>query len=451
MAMKTRETRTFGGRSGVRAGVALVAFGAAAGCQALVGIESSQVSDSDSGAPSKIDSGGALIPVPPEAGPDTSAAPNDTGVDADDSSDADAADTAVQPCTCAPDASATDAADAADAAECASGDRRCNGNTLQKCGVGARWEDETTCAVYCRNAQCEVPPSCSQIQTTCGTPADERSCCSAHLVAGGSFKRDYDGTTSGHTDSTYSAVVSSFLLDDFEVTVERFSRFVNAYPIAAPDAGAPHGSMPAPGAGKNPSDPTDTGWNAAWPLPKDRAELTSLLTTGPACDLATWGPPSHKPLTCATWYLAYAFCIWDGGRLPTEAEWNYAAAGGGGADGQRVYPWSSPPVSLTITPDDAVYQALSPDLVGSRLPKGAGKWLQADLGGNLSEWVADAYVVPYAKNPCEDCGDHTEGVDRSTRGGDYTGQNTLSRVGIRSSAPPELGFGYLGFRCARSK
>src|SRR5262249_34890732 len=62
---------------------------------------------------------------------------------------------------------------------------------------------------------------------------------------------------------------------------------------------------------------------------------------------STWttAPDANEdlPITCINFYEAYAFCIWDGGFLPSEAEWEYAAAGG---DEQRAYPWGAEPPGL---------------------------------------------------------------------------------------------------------
>jgi hypothetical protein len=82
-----------------------------------------------------------------------------------------------------------------------------------------------------------------------------------------------------------------------------------------------------------------------------------------------WADPpdaahANLPMNCMNWYEAFAFCAWDGGRLPTEAEWNYAAAGG---DQQRAYPWSSPPGALVLDAAHASYYD-GTDCVGDGLP-----------------------------------------------------------------------------------
>ncbi len=128
--------------------------------------------------------------------------------------------------------------------------------------------------------------------------------------------------------------------------------------------------------------------------------------------------------TCVNWDEAFAFCIWDDGVLPSEAEWEYADAGG--RRSTRV------PVGSTdrgTTPLYAIYgcnvQAdgglCRPAPVGSAT-MGAGKWGQHDLAGNVSEWTADFYAS-YV-DPCTDCVNATTIVGaRVMRGVDFFSTN----------------------------
>lgn len=114
-----------------------------------------------------------------------------------------------------------------------------------------------------------------------------------------------------------------------------------------------------PGSGANPHA-AGSGWQSAWnaSLSVDSNALKAAINCDPA-EYATWVEETDsgfwkdaRPINCITWHEALAFCIWDGARLPSEAEWNYAAAAG---SEQRVYPWSEPPTSTTIDPFHAVY------------------------------------------------------------------------------------------------
>ncbi len=283
-------------------------------------------------------------------------------------------------------------------------------------------------------------PSCSGLAATCG-PSGNDDCCKSLLVPGGTFYRSYDGWD--YTDKSYPATVSDFYLDKYELTVGRFRAFVNA-------GMGTQASPPAASAGAHPGI-TGSGWDSTWNT--KLAATTAALTTNLKCygGYLTWtdtaGSNESMPVNCLDWYTAFAFCAWDGGRLATEAEWNYAAAGG---SEQRSYPWSSPATSTTINDSYAVYCGSTCNIlnVGAKSPTGDGKWGQSDLAGNVWEWTLDGYASPYPM-PCDNCADLTTASVRVYRGGDFYGNasDLLSAVRMYGGTGPANA---VGARCART-
>ena len=294
------------------------------------------------------------------------------------------------------------------------------------------WQSGTLCQAFCQGGECRNPPSCSGDSACAGTV----NCCRAYEVPGGSFKRDFDNVD--YTDDSYDATVSTFLLDAFEVTVDRFRKFVDVYPNIGIEAGD----------GKAPHISEDQGWQDSFPLPPTAEALKAELN----CSGTTWtdnpgAADGTHPINCVSFFVAYAFCVWDGGRLPTEAEWNYAAAGG---NEQRAYPWSSPAVDTSIDATRAYYEQLEgpPLTVGSR-PLGKGRWEHQDLAGNVYEWTLDAFVSPYESTDCDDCLQATDTGVRAIRGGAFNSYDFDLRVAWRVDQAQELLRDYVGFRCAR--
>jgi sulfatase modifying factor 1 len=311
--------------------------------------------------------------------------------------------------------------------------------------------------------------SCIAVPHTCGANNND-DCCASLMVVGGDYFRSFDVGTDGNSEyeMIFPATVSSFYLDKYEVTVGRFRAFVEA-------ALATQSSPPAVGAGTNAHIP-GSGWQASWSqyLPANKvAMLTSLKCTnggvagGPTTRFDTWtdnaGSGENQPINCVSWYEAMAFCAWDGGYLPTEAEWNYAAAGG---NEQRAFPWSSPASSVSVDATRGSYNNLSgcigdgdpactlADLlpVGSK-PAGDGKWGHSDLFGNVSEWVLDWNTG--MANPCTDCANltppNTDPLMRVVRGSYFNSDPGGSHTSHRGAYPVNSATSYgVGFRCARA-
>jgi len=296
-------------------------------------------------------------------------------------------------------------------------------------------------------------PSCGGLPATCGVNGTE-SCCASPLVTGGTYDRGYDSAGGGAMN--YPATVSSFWLDTYEISVGRFRQFVNA-------GFGTQASPPPAGAGAHPKIP-NSGWDPSWnaSLPADTASL--IATVKCTAVYQTWtdtpGANEDRPMNCISWFDAMAFCAWDGRRLPTEAEWNYAAAGG---DQQRAYPWSSPASSLTIDPSYASYWldgtstclgdgmpgCAMTDLVvvGTKSP-GNGRWGQADLAGNMLEWTLD--TLSAYPSPCDDCASLSLSGSRAMRGGSMFDPSSYLRSSFRSQTPPSTRSANSGARCARS-
>ncbi|HWP09564.1 MAG TPA: SUMF1/EgtB/PvdO family nonheme iron enzyme [Polyangiaceae bacterium] len=233
------------------------------------------------------------------------------------------------------------------------------------------------------------------------------------------------------------AEIAAFRLDEFEVSVGRFRRFVDSYL-----------RPPAPDAGQH-DYVIGSGWMPDWSakMPETRAELVGGL----ACEGQTWtdavAERESLPMNCVTWFEAFAFCAWDGGRLPTEAEWEYAAAGG---DQARTFPWGdeAPASSLAVYACDEGATCVSSVLaaVGSK-PDGAARYGQLDLAGSLAEWTLD-YFAPY-EAACDNCANVGNGTERVARGGALTSSAKSLKATAREAADPETRDYARGFRCAR--
>jgi sulfatase modifying factor 1 len=281
--------------------------------------------------------------------------------------------------------------------------------------------------------------------TNCG--ACTESCCTSPEVGGGTFDRTFMNSGAGPTGEGDPATVSGFRLDKYLVTVGRFRQFVSAWTGGwTPAAGSGTHSYLNGGSGLAncaPGGTFETGW-----VVSDNSNV-SLTASNLGCQsgsdswTASPGVQETFPMDCVNWWEAYAFCIWDGGFLPTDAEMEFAEAGG---TEEREYPWGG----AAPGPQYAIYGGATsaPVAVGTST-LGVGRWGQLDLTGQVLEWDLD-WAAAYST--CDNCAYLTATAmnERVVRGTNYGFPAATLLANYRYYYAPTSRFGGVGFRCARA-
>jgi formylglycine-generating enzyme len=280
-------------------------------------------------------------------------------------------------------------------------------------------------------------------------------------IPGGTFTM---GANDGHSDEQplHNIKLEGFYIDKTEVTNEQFARFVEAtgYVTVAERPLTPGG---------NPSNPPVVAGALIFEPP---AEISSLadepkwwkLTPG-----ANWqhpeGPQSNivgrekHPVVQVCWEDTVAYAKWSGKRLPTEAEWEYAARGG---LEHHPYVWGReklPPIGwmANIWQGAFPHKNLKADGFAGTAPvasfpsNGFGLF---DMSGNVWEWCADGYAPDYYhKSPRLNPKGPDSSTERVKRGGSFLSSDIYSggyRPSGRAKNTPSRAFSDTGFRCARS-
>jgi formylglycine-generating enzyme required for sulfatase activity len=186
----------------------------------------------------------------------------------------------------------------------------------------------------------------------------------------------------------------------------------------------------------------------------DAGACAPPVDAGSFTRLRYFGDPAFDayPVVQVDWHQAEAYCAWAGARLPTEAEWEYAARG----PENWLFPWGDTfdPARLNYCDrscagmSDPMHDDGFPDTAPVGSFPGGVSWVGAmDMAGNVREWVADWYG-PYASEAALDPQGPASGESRIPRGGSWYDTPDDIRSLNRGANLPDYTHPKVGFRCA---
>ena len=351
--------------------------------------------------------------------------------------------------------------------------------------IGCTSTEEVNAEHSSEHTSCMKTPSRfgTAIQTDSISASGDTSISDMVLIKGGSFNMGGDNKQASADEyPKHKVQVSSFYMDVTEVTNAQFKKFIEATGYKTTAERKPEWEELQKSVPPNTPKPPDSLLVAASLVFRESSGPVNLQDYNQWwgwVEGADWrhpqGPYSsidgkdNFPVVHVSWEDAQAYSKWAGKRLPTEAEWEYAARGG--KDG-NIYPWGNEHVNAG-TPKanswegDFPYRNTQRDgfvklaPVKSFAPNGYGLY---DMAGNVWEWCNDWYHADYYKTISDKTAVNPKGPQKSydpeepytpkksLRGGSFLCNDTYCsgyRVARRMKSSPDTGLEHTGFRCVR--
>jgi len=303
------------------------------------------------------------------------------------------------------------------------------------------------------------------------------------LIAGGIFEMGAKEKRFAKPNEfpVHKVRLDSFYMDRYPVTNAQFNEFVEAtgyVTTAEQKINWEEMKKQLPPGTPKPPDSLLVPSSMVFKSPDRRVSQGHYMSWWQMVPGADWrhplGPESSierlddHPVVHVSWHDAQAYAKWAGKRLPTEAEWEYAARGG---HNNYIYPWGNEPVNedkANFWQGNFPYKNLAKDgfgwtaPVGSFSPNGHGLF---DMAGNVWEWTADWYHSGYyaalaekgiannPRGPGKSLGQMNSGIPgKVMRGGSFLCNDSYCagyRASARMKSSPDSGMMHLGFRCVK--